>query len=180
MKELAVAVVLLALVCGCNTYRGDYPTFATEWPAINIPPDMREANYAGGSCVHASLVTLLRWQNRSEAARAWRSEFYGGEWATSIARKMDSRGIRYAYTIDGDVRFLEWACRTRRGCGVTVNGGAHMVTLVHLDSEWATLLDNNDISKFTWLPRKEFIREWQASFGWAVTPVYSPHAPYPY
>jgi hypothetical protein len=174
--------IVFALCClaGCAK-RGEYPAFEEELPAVNVPYEMRQYNYTpGGSCVHASLITLLRWQNRSEEARMWRREFRGGEWATSMSRKMDSRGIRYAYTVEGDVEFLEWACRTRRGAGVTVKGGAHMVTLVHLDDEWAALLDNNDISKHIWLPRQEFIDEWHRSLGWAVTPVYSPLAPNPY
>ncbi|MHC4302100.1 MAG: hypothetical protein ACYS7Y_32965 [Planctomycetota bacterium] len=178
---LLLIVFAGSVICGCNTYRGEYPAFEEELPVVNVSYEMRQHNYTpGGSCVHASLITLLRWQNRSEEAAMWRREFSGGEWATSVARKLDSRGIRYAYTSEGDVEFLEWACRTRRGAGVTVRGGAHMVTLTHLDDEWAVLLDNNNISKFIWLPRQEFIDEWQASHGWAVTPIYSPHAPLPY
>lgn len=172
-----LAIVFLS---GC-AHRGEYPAHKEERPTVNVPYDMRQHNYtSGGSCVHASLITLLRWQNRSEDAAMWRRTYKGGEWATSIARKMDGRGIRYAYTTEGDVEFLEWACDTRRGCGVTVNGGAHMVTLVHLDEEWAALLDNNDISTFNWVPRDEFLDEWHSSYGWAVTPVYSPLAPNPY
>ena len=92
---------------------------------------------------------------------------------------MDANGIRYAYVTNGDVNFLEWACSTRRGCGIIVRGGVHMVALVHLDSEWACLLDNNSVSKFIWVPRETLIAEWKASYGWAVTPVYTPAAPLP-
>jgi len=77
------------------------------------------------------------------------------------------------------VRFLEWACRTRRGCGITVMGGAHMVALVHLDDKWAAILDNNNVEKFLWVPRETLIAEWKASYGWAVTPIYTPAAPLP-
>ena len=88
-------------------------------------------------------------------------------------------GIRYAYVTNGDVRFLEWACRTRRGCGITVLGGAHMVALVHLDDKWAAILDNNNVERFIWVPRETLIAEWKASYGWAVTPIYTPTAPLP-
>ena len=64
-----------------------------------------------------------------------------------MAAKFDREGIRYAYVTNGDVRFLEWACRTRRGCGITVMGGAHMVALVHLDDKWAAILDNNNVEQ---------------------------------
>jgi hypothetical protein len=82
-------------------------------------------------------------------------------------------------TTSGDVAFLEWACRTRRGCGIAVKGGKHMVALVHLDSQWAAILDNNNVSKFIWVPRKTLLAEWHASHGWAVVPIYSPSAPVP-
>ena len=50
---------------------------------------------------------------------------------------------------------------------------------VHLDSKWAAILDNNDVSKFIWVPRETLIAEWRASYGWAVVPVYTPAAPLP-
>jgi len=181
-RVLVMLAFLLWLIylTGCDTYRGVYPEFEEELPVVNVSNGMRQFNYTkGGSCVHASLITLLRWQNRSDEARAWRETYSGGEWATRLSEKLDSQGIRYAYTSSGDVKFLEWACRTRRGCGVAIRGGSHMVTLVHLDESWAAILDNNDISRFVWLPRENFIEDWQSS-GWAVTPVYSPSAPLPH
>lgn len=88
---------------------------------------------------------------------------------------------------DGDVGFLEWACRTRRGACVVSHNGSHMETLVHLDSEQAALIDNNFPDKFRWLPREQFIREWRSgpkgpltgNGGWAFTPIYTPAAPLP-
>ncbi len=56
---------------------------------------------------------------------------------------------------------------------------AHMVALVHLDAKWAAILDNNNVSKFIWVPRETLIAEWKASYGWAVTPIYTPAAPLP-
>jgi len=32
-----------------------------------------------------------------------------------------------------------------------------MVTLVHLDDQWAAILDNNNVSKFIWVPRTALI-----------------------
>jgi hypothetical protein len=58
-------------------------------------------------------------------------------------------------------------------------GGSHMVALVHLDSKWAGLLDNNNVSKIKWVSREALIAEWKSSYGWAVTPIYSPAAPLP-
>ena len=109
----------------------------------------------------------------------WKETYSGGEWPETFEAKIEKAGMRWAATYDGDVSFLEWACSTRRGCSVTVLGGRHMVTLVHLDEEWACILDNNYTAEFIWAPRDEFIAEWQSSYGWAVTPVYTPAAPAP-
>ena len=180
---LLAFIVILAVVVffsGC-TERRDYGVQVVDRPVVNVPPVMRESNYYDtGSCVHATLVTLLRWQGKEKLASDWRRRHYGGEYAGALNVKMDRRGIRYTSTTKGDVRFLEWACRTRRGCGITVKGGKHMITLVHLGREWAAVLDNNDTSKFIWIPRKKLIDEWKRSYGWAVTPVYSPMAPWPH
>ena len=97
----------------------------------------------------------------------------------SYTRQLESAGIRYTQVTNGDVNFLEWACKTRRGCGITVRGGRHMVALVHLDKEWAGILDNNSVDKIKWVPRTALIAEWKASYGWAVVPVYTPSAPMP-
>jgi hypothetical protein len=96
-----------------------------------------------------------------------------------MARQLDHGGVRYAYTTNGDVRFLEWAVDTRRGCNITVKGGRHMVTLVHLDETNAAILDNNRPGSFIWMPRSTLISEWKSSKGWAITPVYTPAAPLP-
>jgi hypothetical protein len=88
--------------------------------------------------------------------------------------------VRYAYTTgENDLSFLEWAVNTRRGCGVTVKGGAHMVLLVHLDAKRAGILDNNFPKEIRWVPRETFLAEWYASQSWAVTPVYVPPPPLP-
>ena len=62
---------------------------------------------------------------------------------------------------------------------MTVMGGKHMVALVHFDSEWAGILDDNDTDTITWVARDTFVAEWQNSNGWAVTPVYAPAPPLP-
>jgi len=159
------------------------PAIVAERPVVNVPYAMRQENWLGskreGSCAWAATISLLRWQGRYEMADWIRKNRGNGEWPEHMEAGLDSAGIRYAYTVDGDVEFLEWACRTRRGCGITVHGGAHMVALLHLDEEWACLLDNNAIQEFIWVPRESLIAEWKASHGWAVTPVYTPAAPLP-
>ena len=150
-----------------------------EYPVVNVPREARQSNWGGGSCVHATMVSLFRWQGRNQMADYWRRSYSGGENLRGLVAKFEKHGVRYAYTSTADVSFLEWSCRTRRGCGVVVLGGSHMIALVHLDNRWAALLDNNSISTFIWVPREQFLAEWRASGGWAITPVYSPAAPLP-
>lgn len=160
-----------------KAYRGEYPT-------VNLPYAMRQQNWLGpngeGSCVHASMVSLFRWQGQPVLADWWKKYNGDGEWDKTLAAKLDKAGIKFAYTSgEKDVKFLEWACKTRRGCAVTVLGGKHMVALVHLDETHAGILDNNDTSHIKWMPRETFLAEWFNSSSWAVTPCYTPVPPMP-
>jgi len=187
MKRLLVALVLCISLAGCegdfNPVRPVKPAVNKERPLVNIPMELRQENWIGsqreGSCVHATMISLMRWQGRPYLANKWRRMYANGEWPDGLASKFDREGVRYAYTDKGDVKFLEWACRTRRGCGITVLGGAHMVALVHLDDKWACILDNNSIQVYKWIPRETLLAEWKASYGWSATVLYAPAAPKP-
>ena len=191
MKLLMILTLAICTGCAVNldqpaAAQGNPPQtqFQKEYPTVNLPIGLRQQNWVGnqgeGSCVHASMVMLFRWQGRYAMADWWRRNNQNGEWASDLAMKLDFAGVRYAYTSQrGDVGFLEWACRTRRGCAVTVMGGRHMVCLVHLDDKWAGILDNNHINRIKWVPRQTFIAEWLNSTSWAVTPVYTPAPPLP-
>jgi hypothetical protein len=201
MKRL-LCVIMLVCMLGCDqeiTIEDDFsrplltpiPTrpeleypAQVERPTVNLEHFLRESNWLGsqreGSCVHATMVMLFRWQGREDLAIKWRETYGNGEYAHVLADKLNKEGVRYAYTQNkNDVNFLEWACQSRRGCGVTTKGGAHMVMLVHLDAEWAGIIDNNDIDEVKWIPRQTFLSEWQRSYSWAVTPVYTPPPPLP-
>jgi len=94
-------------------------TTVPERPAVNIPVACRQSNwtsYGSGSCVHATMISLFRWQGRLHTADYWRRTYGGGEDPSGLSTKFDREGIRYAYVTTGEVAFLEWACRTRRGC----------------------------------------------------------------
>jgi len=189
MRFLAIAFLSLVLA-GCEVEvrldgpdMGRTPAVKIEYPTVNLPVSLRQSNWMGdkneGSCVHATMISLLRWQGRPGTADYWRQHYGNGEWPEDLAAKFDREGVRYAYVTNGDVGFLNWACSTRRGCGITVMGGKHMIALVFLDEEWAGLLDNNDVSTIAWVPRETLIAEWKNSNGWAVVPVYSPAPPLP-
>ena len=148
-------------------------------PTVDLPAELREENWSTGSCVHASTVHLLRWQGQFELAAWWRDAYAGGEYPERLHNRLEDAGLRYAFTVDGDEEFLAWALRTRRGAGVTF-WPQHAVNLVHLDQNWAGLLDNNRIELIVWMPRDEFIRRWKSYGGWAWTLVYNPSPPTPY
>lgn len=150
-----------------------------EMPTVNLPPSLRCANWGGGSCVHASTVMLLRWQGQFEMADQWRATYSGGEYAQRLNQRLEAAELCYAFTLRGDEGFLDWALRTRRGAGVTFWPG-HAVNLVHLDEQWAGLLDNNRLESVIWISRAEFIPRWRHYGGWAWTLVYAPPPPLPY
>ena len=148
-------------------------------PVVDLPPALRTSNWGGGSCVHASTVHLLQWQGQHELAAWWRGAYSGGEHASRLHQRLEAARLRYAYTVEGDAAFLEWALRTRRGAGITYFP-SHAVNLVHLDAEWAGLLDNNRVDRVIWIPRADFLAKWRAYGGWAWTLVYDPPPPVPY
>jgi hypothetical protein len=151
---------------------------------MDIPDRWRCRNWIGhrgeGSCVHASMVHLLHWQGQHPLARWWQQHYSNGETAEGLAAKLDAAGIRYAETRTGDTAFLEWALRTRRGAAVVVLRGAHMVNLVGLDRDHAHLLDSNAPDRVQRIGRDEFLQDWIASGGWAVTPLGAPMPPAPW
>ncbi len=59
------------------------PRPIVEVPAMNLPAPLREWNWVdaggSGSCVHASTVMHLRWQNQMAIAEWWRKAYAGGE-----------------------------------------------------------------------------------------------------
>ncbi|MGH7136777.1 MAG: hypothetical protein ACREHD_13625 [Pirellulales bacterium] len=143
---------------------------------MNLPEEARCKNYGGGSCVCASTISLLRWQGRDDLAAALRNSCLAGQSSASLHAKLERIGVRWASTTSGDVAFLEWAVRTRRGCGLTYYP-MHYVNLVDLTAEHATLLDNNRVGQYISIPRDEFIRRWRGYGGWATAVVYAPAAP---
>ena len=151
---------------------------------IDLPKAWRRRNWVGnknqGSCVHASLAHLLHWQGQHELAEWWRANNANGETAEGLAQKLEAAKVQFAEVRNGDVSFLDWAIRTRRGANVVVQDGAHMVTLAGLDKATAWILDSNHPDRLQEMPRAEFLSEWKKSGGWAVTVVGPPPPPSPW
>ncbi len=156
------------------------PAFNPELPAMSLPQSLRQHNWGGGSCVHASTVMCLRWQRQYEWADFWRSHYSGGESLDGLVEKMEQNGLRYAYTDQGDPAFLD-ACTASRYGAVIFYFPNHSICFAghHQTSagDVAFLLDNNREDHFLTVPWPEFVREWKGYGGVALTPVYVPPPP---
>lgn len=144
-------------------------------PPMLLPMELREPNYKGGSCVHASMVMCLRWQGHHELAAWWRQTYAYGETANGLISKADKAGLKFAYTTDGDPAFLDWVTRTNRGA-VIFYFPAHSIVFRGYDPQTgeAVLLDNNRIQQEIRVDRDRFVSAWRGYGGFALTPVYSP------
>jgi hypothetical protein len=183
----AVIVIGLAIVAILSGV-GELPaTRSTELPAgarwageaMDLPVELRTENWGGGSCVHASTVSLLRWQGQYEVADWWRNQYSGGESDSRLIARMEAAGLRYAYTDTGDAAFIEWCCRTRRGAGIFYKP-RHCVNVVDMTDGVVSILDNNAVDHYERIPREQFLRDWQNRYGgFAFTVVYDPPPPIP-
>jgi len=152
---------------------------------LDLPPDMREPNYAGGSCGHASMTTLMRSMGLTEFADWWRRTYSGAESLGGVIAKMEKAGLRYAYTSSGSMEFLQRCHDTGRGA-VIFYKPRHIVNFVGLDAEYVYLLDNNATryperhGHYERIPRKTFEQNWKSNYGgrgWTL--VYRPPIPRP-
>lgn len=150
-----------------------------EIPIVNPPENSRVRNYKGGSCFHASIQQVMVMQGFREEALEYRAAHWGAAGTHTIANNLDREGFRFAYTDNGDVAFLEWCMRTRRGAAIEYKKN-HAITLVHLDREQAIVLDNNTPDRYDDpIPRDTFLARWRGFGGGAITVVYSPLPPLP-
>lgn len=170
---------------------------------IDIHPEYRQQNWNGtnakgqpeGSCAWASLVNLLHWQGQHAKAERIRALYSAGAGPDRLYPAMNDQRIDYvavpsAQHKAGDVAFLEWACRTRRGACVPVGAWCqkcktrhaceHMINLVGIDPNFVYLLDNNGHRQTYRRSREDFLADWRESGGWAFTPLYSPAPPKPW
>lgn len=185
---LALILLVIAIVVFVSAAAKDEPENCPDGrcPTVveslaDVPPQLRQPNYSPfgqGSCVHASTVTILRWQGQYELAAWWKANYHSGEYAGRLIERLDAAGLKYAYEDDGDIRFLEWCARNRQVAGIFYFP-RHAVNLVDFNETHAVLLDNNRTSDYIYIPRAEFIRNWRGYGGFAWTLVYNTPPPYP-
>lgn len=194
-KGVIVGLALVGLMCllvsneSTVDFGNQFPQGSIEHPVMNLPRFMRQRNWIGGSsrdgsCVVASMVSLLRWQGKPALANRLKQRYGGGQDYSEWKAAIDREGIKYASTkASNEVSFLEKAVATRRGCMVGVGPyqnfkePTHMVCLVDMTSTKVVLLDNNFPEQYVYVGRKEFLTEWERAGSWALTPVYTPTSP---
>jgi len=186
MKRLFVPLVVIALAAiaidaDLNSYAKVYPS---EFPIVNVPTKLRQRNWIrgapnNGSCLWASTISLLRWQEQYALADRIRLTRGGGEQPSQFSKRLYAANMRHVAHAKGNAAFLEWSCLTRHGAVVVIKNGEHAVTLVDLTAEAAYLLDNNYPEKFREISRDKFLREWREAGGWAFVPLYNPASPLP-
>ena len=116
--EIVPTVVPADLIPPCPQQDPNKPSPYKVAAPVDLPREFRQSNYAGGSCMHAALIPLLRWQDRPTDADWWRRNEYGAAGVWDLARIAERRGLKYAYTTDGNANFLDWCSRTRRGAAI--------------------------------------------------------------
>lgn len=200
LAALVVTIVVVWSIAGCDD-PGECPSCAPdltdEWPPelrpqppeanpyrdappADIPERFRVDNYNGGSCNHAAMIQVLKWQGLHDVAAWWRKTYSGGESAEGLAAKAERKGLKFAATFSGDASFLEWCSRTRRGAAIHYFPN-HAITFLGYDAQDnAVLLDNNRTGVYIRVPKARFIAAWKSYGGRAITVVYSPPPPRPW
>jgi hypothetical protein len=142
---------------------------------------MRHTNYSGGSCLWAAFQDVLSWQHHESEAAWVRQNYSGAAGVSAAAAVCDKLNLDYAMTTTGDVAFLEWCSRTRRGAAIHWQGGAHAITFCGFVGDTAVLIDNNNPAHEQRIPRQQFLSEWLGSDGGcALTLVSTPAPPRPW
>jgi hypothetical protein len=185
MRPTLFACLLLSFCIGCddrNAYRALPGPPSIETPAINPPLQIRQQNWRGqngeGSCVHASLSSMLHWQNQFELAKWWRSQYSGGEWSDQLRRRLDAAKVPYAFTERANLKLLDDAHASRRGALLWWKE-SHCCTFVGWAEGkdgrvYACILDNNAIQKYEYVERSVFHRRWADFGGFALMTLYDP------
>jgi hypothetical protein len=186
--KAAASLCLLLFVAGCEEQQ--YRLLQKpkpESPPINPPLQVRQTNWLGGpagregSCAHASLVSMLHWQNQFKLASIWKQKYGGGEYASRIRQRLDSENVPYAFTENANLALLDYAHSTRRGA-ILWWKPSHCCTFLGWvqgsdGKTYAAILDNNSVSKFEYTEKSQFHRLWASYGGFALTVLGDPPSP---
>lgn len=176
------AIALLLLIA--TPALADGPLYSTAasappWWANTIPADLRQSyRNLDGSCVQCSLAIAGHYHDDANlASLLWDSQYgraeRGGAWPERVHQYAERRGIAlYQVTGRDTLRWIEWALRNGRNCGVTW-GSNHMITAVGIspDGRQFATVDNNSPGRVDVWSREQFTR-YHAGYrgGWVVIP----------
>jgi hypothetical protein len=187
MVRFATLLLACLVAIGCTSkaqYRALSRPTKIETPAINPPFEIRQSNRRGpkgeGSCVHASLVSMLNWQNQFELSNWWWNNYGDGEWTDQLKRRLDAAEVPYAFTEKANIKILDDAHASRRGAIIWWKP-SHCCTFVgwakdRNGKEYAAILDNNKTQSFEYVERNQFHKQWAGYGGFALTTLYDPPA----
>jgi hypothetical protein len=175
----------------------DGPTHQGVEVTIDLPESQHVRNRGGskdgvGLCVFASMDMAARWSNYEKLIGIIAKIERGGGWPEKVDQVIKEHAPDLKYVqVDGtaDMALLDQAMKSRRAACVTYGYGeryggqtiSHMVLLVHLDDEWACIVDNNFPGTYEWMSRDEFKRRWvhPSGKGWAFVLLSPPPPPVP-
>lgn len=177
----------------------DGPTHEGVDITIDLPAEMHVRNFGApddnaGLCVFASMTMGARWHNIRALDDVIHKLKKGGGWPEKVDQviKQFAPKLDYVQYEGTDPAILDKAMAEQRMCHVTYGYGErykmqtiyHMVCLVHLDANWAVVLDNNfpGAAKYEWMPRAEFLKRWvhPSGQGWAYVFLAPPPPPIPH
>lgn len=170
----------------CPGAVADDNPFASE-PPIFIASGLRQKNWGPiGSCHNAAFCDVLVSQNRLKMAAWWRANRGGATSTGELVRNAEAAGLRVAYTLSGDVAFLEQCSKAKRATTLywrwsgKNSGGLHAITFLGFRGGHAYVADNNSPTKTFKLTRERFLRLWRTAGGDAVTYIGTPNTPRPW
>jgi len=178
-------------------HRGEVITEVPEWRGVKasapIPSWMHILNEGGsdgaGLCVIASNVIDGTYQdvpglNEGKESPVWllAKKRPGGYYPSKLEALFREAGLQTAWfsaegSADELLPVIEYYTGQGIPVGVTMNTGrfyqyqtiAHMVSCLHLDANWACIVDNNNPGYYHWMPRDEFARRLTGGrVGWIV------------
>jgi hypothetical protein len=164
-----------------------------------IPPKYHVQNEGGsdgaGLCVIASVLCNGRYQQIPGLERGKESELWkvaksrkGGYYDEKLKKLVkqvlpNEKWVSIEGSTKDCVDILKRYSAAGYPIAATMSTGAqygympihHMISLVHLDANWACVVDNNDAGKYHWMPAKEFLRRFQdGASGWLFVWLRSP------
>ena len=174
-----VAALLAALTAVCDVPAGELtkpiaPLVAPSPIAVSAPVHnytVGSRRHQHGSCLHAAVQDLLRWQGLEKQADYWRSHFGGPAMLPDIVAIADQLRLHHIETDAGDESFLEYVTTHRLGAAIywqVDEPHDHAIVFCGFAGSESVLLGvNRPVTSR--MPKTEFLRRWHRCGGVAFT-----------